>query len=224
MNHTNYIRFWRNRARLTQQELAEKTAIYQSTVARLESGKQLASIDMMDRIAQALCVTIDQLQHGPDFQDFQPGDHIPGLGTVVGPINTLDRIPLLTSIPAGDWKEWIDQYPPGISEETVARLDVKGEHIVALRVQGDSMIGEGMHNGDLLIVDPEQPFIVPRSGRIGVVKWDGSYKIRRVFLAEDGIHYRLVPANQAYNEERVPIEDTTVFKIVDWRPNKEGMF
>jgi SOS-response transcriptional repressor LexA len=32
-----------------------------------------------------------------------------------------------------------------------------GEHVVAFQVAGDCMTGDGIHDGDFIIVDPDQP-------------------------------------------------------------------
>jgi len=135
-----------------------------------------------------------------------------------------ETVPLLTSIPAGDWKTWIDDFPRGYGEETVPRLGLRGKHVFALRVEGDSMVGDDLHPGDILYIDPEKEFLVARGGRIGVVKRDGDYKIRRVMYAGDGEHYRLVPSNPNYEEELVPIDEVKVFKIVRWMPMQNGKF
>ncbi len=143
--------------------------------------------------------------------------------TFLGPVSD-ETVPLLTSIPAGDWKEWIDNFPPGYGEETAPRLGLKGKHVFAIRVTGDSMVGDDLQPGDVLYINPEREFIIARGGRIGVVRWNGGYKIRKVMLAGDGKHYRLVPSNPAYEEELVPIEEAKVFKIVRWMPQQNGKF
>jgi len=38
---------------------------------------------------------------------------------------------------------WTDSYPAGIGEDTAPRLCIKGKLVFALRVEGDSMVGEG---------------------------------------------------------------------------------
>ena len=78
-----------------------------------------------------------------------------------------------------------------------------------------------LYDGDLLVVDPEIPFTNVRGG-IGIVKFDGAFQIRRVY--QTGEHYRLEPANRAYEPEIVPIKGTTIFKIVLWIPSAEGKF
>ena len=50
------LRECRERAFLTQAELAEKTGIAETTISRLESGKQAARISTARKLAEALSV------------------------------------------------------------------------------------------------------------------------------------------------------------------------
>ena len=70
-----------------------------------------------------------------------------------------------------------------------------------LRVQGDSMTGAGILDGDLLAV---QAGAEVRPGRIGVFRRDDEVTVKR--FERDGTVARLVAANPAYEEIRV---DTT---------------
>ena len=59
-----------------------------------------------------------------------------------------------------------------------------------VRVQGDSMIGEGIHDGDLLVVDRS---LRPASGDIVIAAVDGEFTVKTYRKDRDGI--RLEPAN-----------------------------
>ena len=59
------------------------------------------------------------------------------------------------------------------------------ESTFLLRVSGDSMIGAGIHNGDLLVVDRS---IEPRPGRIIVAVLDGAFTLKRLAL-KNGLLY-----------------------------------
>lgn len=70
-----------------------------------------------------------------------------------------------------------------------------------LRASGDSMVGAGIHDGDLLIVDRS---IQPRSGKIVVAAIDGDLTVKRLRIAADGQwlvpeneHHRPIPINNA---------------------------
>ncbi|MEB3351425.1 MAG: translesion error-prone DNA polymerase V autoproteolytic subunit [Cyanobacteriota bacterium] len=62
-----------------------------------------------------------------------------------------------------------------------------------LRVSGDSMVGAGIHHGDLLIVDRS---LEPRPGRIVVAVLEGAFTLKR--LARHHGRLRLEAANPAY--------------------------
>ncbi|MFC1485660.1 XRE family transcriptional regulator [Candidatus Latescibacterota bacterium] len=212
----SFIREFRKKAKMTQGELAHKANINQAFLSDIERGKSNPSIQTLKNIAVALNISISQLLDGPDTMT------IPGLGEVHR-YDSGDVIPLLGKIPAGSWRDWEDSYPAGFAEEYVPRYDLKGKHIFAIRVDGDSMEPE-LSNGDILVVDPEKAFQPRKGGRIGVVKCDDGYQIRRVHIINSGNSYLLEPMNKAYEPEVVPVTGTTIFKIMEWRPRREEMF
>lgn len=175
----------------------------------IELGKHNPSFESLKSISAVLNVPIDQLLHGPTTPP-------PYSGQYLGPIDDGGNIPLVADIPAGDWRFWEDTYEPGAAEEYVPRYDIKGVHVIAIRVDGSSM-EPTLADGDILVLDPELVFMPKKGGRIGVVKFNGGYQVRRVFLLPDGNNYLVKPDNPAFDEEIVPVEGTTVFKIVDRR-------
>jgi len=69
-----------------------------------------------------------------------------------------------------------------------------------VRVTGDSMIGAGIHSGDLLVVDRSLDAV---DGNVIVAALDGELTVKRLF--RQGEILRLLPANVAYQ----PIEILT---------------
>ncbi|MDP1769660.1 MAG: translesion error-prone DNA polymerase V autoproteolytic subunit [Nitrospirota bacterium] len=69
-----------------------------------------------------------------------------------------------------------------------------------VRVTGDSMIGAGIHSGDLLVVDRSLDAV---DGNVIVAALDGELTVKRLF--RQGTILRLLPANTAY----APIEILT---------------
>ena len=59
-----------------------------------------------------------------------------------------------------------------------------------VRVKGDSMIGEGIHDGDLLVVDRS---LRPASGDVIIAAVDGEFTVKTYRKDKDGV--RLEPAN-----------------------------
>lgn len=76
-----------------------------------------------------------------------------------------------------------------------------------LRVKGDSMLGAGIHDGDLLIVDRA---LDPVDGKIVIAVLDGELTVKR--LERKKGHLRLMPENPAYP----PIEVKNEQDLVIW--------
>ena len=62
-----------------------------------------------------------------------------------------------------------------------------------VRVQGDSMIEAGIHDGDLLVVDRS---LRPASGDVIIASVDGDFTVKTYRRDKEGI--RLEPANPSY--------------------------
>ena len=79
-----------------------------------------------------------------------------------------------------------------------------------VRVSGDSMIGVGIHDGDILVVDRSETAV---HGKIVVAALDGEMTVKRLHL-KDG-QCRLVPENKAFQSIQVGTEqDLQVWGVV----------
>jgi repressor LexA len=96
-------------------------------------------------------------------------------------------IPLLGVVAAGQ------PYQAFAIEETLSVPTTlwAGKQVFALRVRGHSMIDEGIHNGDYLIVEPRQ---VAENGQTVVAEIDGCVTVKKYYCEADG-QVRLQPAN-----------------------------
>jgi repressor LexA len=103
--------------------------------------------------------------------------------------------PLIGTVPAGT---------PVMAEENFeGYLDLneyfgRGEGTFLLRVSGDSMIGAGIHDGDIVVVRYQKELA---SGEIGVVFINGEATVKRIFPEKSG--YRLQPENPSMDPIRV---------------------
>ncbi len=95
------------------------------------------------------------------------------------------------AVPAG--------FPSPAADYEQDRLDLN-KHLVKnpaatffVRVTGDSMIGAGIHDGDLLVVDRS---IEPRDKNIVIAVLDGEITVKRIRLRRGKI--TLVPENESY--------------------------
>ena len=112
-------------------------------------------------------------------------------------------LPLLGRIPAGPLAEAIQQ-----AEEyfTPSELLPHRPNDFLLRVCGDSMIGDGILDGDLVLLRPGVP--VPHGAIAAVcVGHDHEATLKRVFFEGDAI--RLRAANPAYPDITVPAATVT---------------
>ena len=111
-------------------------------------------------------------------------------------------IPLLGRVTAGALDAAIEDAQ---GELNLAEFVHADEATFALRVDGDSMAGAGMFDGDVVIVR-RQPHV--REGEIGVLLVDGETTIKSVHYEPDAIVLR--PANDRYREIRIPRNHPTL--------------
>jgi repressor LexA len=96
-------------------------------------------------------------------------------------------VPLLGVVAAGE------PYEASPLDETLAVPSTlwSGKRVFALRVRGHSMIDEGIHNGDYLIVEPRSS---AENGQTVVAEIDGCVTVKKYHREPDG-QVRLQPAN-----------------------------
>ena len=99
----------------------------------------------------------------------------------------MEDIPLLGVVAAGE------PYQAFTIDETLGVPTTLwgSKSVFALRVQGNSMIDEGIHNGDYLIVEPRA---TADNGQTVVAEVDGCVTVKKYFREVDG-QVRLQPAN-----------------------------
>ena len=126
----------------------------------------------------------------------------------------LKRIPLLglpffgTPVPAG--------FPSPAGDYEEDRLDLN-RHLIRnppatffIRASGESMLGAGIHPGDLLIVDRS---LEPRDGAVVIAALDGQMTVKRLRLRNKAI--LLEPENDRYSPCRIDGDaDLVVWGVV----------
>jgi DNA polymerase V len=75
------------------------------------------------------------------------------------------------------------------------------------RVSGDSMIGAGLDDGDLLVIDRS---LNPENGKIAICLVDGEFTVKRILREKNKLY--LKPENKKYN----PIEITEENELIVW--------
>ena len=61
------------------------------------------------------------------------------------------------------------------------------------RVSGDSMVGAGLNDGDLLVIDRSKN---PENGKIAVCLVDGEFTVKRILMDKNTLY--LMPENKKY--------------------------
>lgn len=108
------------------------------------------------------------------------------------------RVPLISSVTAGQWAEVVDNFQPGDAEEWRETTANVGPHAFALRVEGDSMTaptGVSIPHGSIVIVDPDSE---ARNGSIVVAKLEDVQEATLKKLVIDGPNSYLRPLNPVY--------------------------
>src|SRR5438445_8732372 len=92
-------------------------------------------------------------------------------------------IPLLGTVPAGDPLEPIE----GIDRLKVPRFLLSSGENFALRVRGDSMIDDGIRDGDVLVVKRQA---TAENGQTVVALVNGEATVKRFYRKEGGVELR----------------------------------
>ena len=98
-------------------------------------------------------------------------------------------VPLLGKVTAGSPIEAIEM--PDETFTLPAYLIPKKQEVFTLRVQGESMINAGVHDGDIVIVQKQN---VARNGDMVVAMTEDNEVTLKTFYKEDG-YFRLQPEN-----------------------------
>lgn len=116
-----------------------------------------------------------------------------------------ESVELFESIHAG--------FPSPAEDIPGKSLDIKGLLIknpastFFARVQGESMSGDGISDGDIIVIDKSEP---ARDGSIAVCYIDGEFTVKRLEFHKDYI--LLKPSNEKYS----PIKVTADNNLIVW--------
>ena len=80
--------------------------------------------------------------------------------------------------------------------------------LFAFRVDGDSMIGDDIYDGDCVLLRN----VEVRDGQIGAVMVNGETTLKRIY--RDAGVLRLVPSNPAYETIHIPASEADTFRIL----------
>jgi repressor LexA len=172
------IRLLRVQSGVTQAELGERIGMAQGQIQKIETGGQSIKIDVLQKIASALCIDLSELI----FKSHPfPYRHVP----IKGIVNAGE--PMFVFDDATDY-------------ETVA-FDTERGDFFALKVRGDSM-NLVAPDGAIIIVDPKQtdpeklhkqPVVAFQDGEVIFKTWDNKGKAFQANSTQQQ-NYDLIPA------------------------------
>lgn len=179
MNTADRIRTARLACNLTQTELASRLGISKQLMYKYENGiVKNIPLDTIKEIAQILNVSPGYLADFEDTNETQiPEGFIPLPKTY--------KVPLVGNIACG---------VPILAEENIEGAVEVPDNIradFALRCKGDSMIGVGIRDEDIVYIRKTDE--LPRNGQIVAVRIEDEATLKRFYL--DGSDMRLVAEN-----------------------------
>lgn len=147
------IKWARERADLTQQQLADKAKVSQGTIGNLESGIRGRPRALLD-IAAALELNPAWVETGRGDWSLKPA------GQEVEVLAHTGAVPRISWVQAGCWADVADPFQPGDAEEWLPCPVKHGPRTYCLTVRGESMHNPGGRpsyaDGDIIFVDPDR--------------------------------------------------------------------
>ena len=174
---------------LSQGELGAKIGVTATAINYYEKGKRKISIDDLCRVAAVLGKPLEFFLSGGEAPVVGGGQLPPGGVEVT---YDLADIPVMGAVPAGE--------PVSEEQNLLGRLPVPrelatGEAHFALRVKGDSMVGEGICPGDLVLIRRQS--VVDFNGQIVCALVNGENTLK-IFIKDGEGKIRLRAANPIY--------------------------
>ena len=189
------IKWARMQKGLTQEELAKQMDVTRSAVGFWEYDKNLPPAKCFPRLAQVLGVSVSFLQMESEY---------PYVNEIPMP-EDVKKIPIIATVKCGT---------DGLAfEEDGGFINVESKHgddLRAFRCKGDSMINEGIHDGDIAIVRIQDTV---ESGELAIVVVNGDEgMLKRVRVQPDAII--LESANPSYPARVFTGVDKAIVHIV----------
>lgn len=209
--------------RKTQKDLARESGVHEQTVSRIVNGKMQASVEVLSRIAAALKIDTVALLSDPNADAEPISGTIAAHSSLTGTLSTIRDAPRVSVGPL----VVVDPSPAergmpvigtatagygGIGDPTGETVPIPeyllGEQSYLLQARGDSMIDEGIRDGDFLIVDRID---VPRHGTLVVAWLNDSLVVKRWYRRQG--RKVLESANPAMGWQPREITADDVFEV-----------
>ena len=174
------IKYLRKRAGYSQEQLARKLDVKQSSVSLWEKGRNNPDTETLAKAAQVFNVPLDF------FLSDEPRRELDSIR-----INRA-AVPILGNIACGQ------RITPDTTPEGYADLPEGIRADFALRCKGDSM-EPTLKDGDIILIR-KQPEV--ENGQIAAVNVNGETTLKRVYMRGDGLH--LIADNPGYQPIFIP--------------------
>ena len=214
MSISTRIKQARKAAKMTQEELAKKTGLKQSTISDLEVGRSHGTTSIAS-LAAALGVSPLWLEAGKGPMSAADGDLAPVVGSSVRAQHADDPIPddvvqvfeSRIKFSAGNGKvatfELVEDGEPALYRHSwLQKNSLKPERIRRFPVSGDSQ-EPTLYDGDVVLVNLEETEVV--DGKLYAIRYDNDLRIKFLFRKLDGTLI-LRSKNPAYPDEEVSPE------------------
>ena len=123
-------------------------------------------------------------------------------------------VPVLNYAQCGAWTNFTDlDFPVGIADR-YEQASTQDENAFFIIATGDSMVGAGINEGDLLLVEPNKRV---ENGDIVLASIDGEKTVKRIKMADD--HVLLHPMNPDF-ETIVITDPAKLEKLVVYRVSR----
>lgn len=201
-----YLSNLRKQKHLGVNQLAQYSGVSSSQISRIESGKRgVPKPDTISKLAKALKVPFSELMNVAGYTDYIVAEKVEEYKT------SHTFLPILGNIRAGQpllMNKEYDEY------EAVETSVLKGRDAFVLRVQGDSMSGDRIYNGDKVVV-VVQNFVEPHE--IAVVSVNGEEATLKRVKCQDGV-CMLIPSNPDMQPQIYPANEIHILgKVIESR-------
>lgn len=174
----------------TQTDLSLHSGVAQSTIGRILRGESVPGAAVLERLAHALDVTVQQLlgyddepqSTGRTILTWEHEDELPP-----GEFALIRR--LAVKLSAGNGHEHVEAapdeslQPQAFRADWIRKMGLKPHKLASLSADGDSM-AERIQHGDALVVDLSQRDVV--DGKVYALWYNGGERVKRLFRLPGG--------------------------------------
>lgn len=203
------IRNMRTQARLTIQDVSEKTGLHSNTIGRIERGDSEANIEQVLLISRALGVQPAKLMHYSETS--ATDDHQNGMGTTDEDFALIDMIDVHVSAGGGALNgnsEVIGKF--AFKRSWLASKGLTPEQAKIVRARGDSM-ADRINDGDILLINTAVNSLGPDG--VYVIEMDGMDYVKLIQRDFSTGGIQVISYNKDYKTQALSAEQAAALRI-----------